>query len=79
MLDLEYTPYDRLHAQRGLNEQRHERDKIHALVVVRDVHDDLEEQRCERDARSIAKIRKDRDDGDDGEDNGTRYRKTNRK
>ena len=58
-----------VHAQRSLDDQRHKRDKVHARMVLCDVHDDLEEKRCEGNARTVAEVGKDRQYGDDREYN----------
>lgn len=59
-------------AEERLEDEREQADNVDALVVLADVHDDLEQQSGEGDSLAHAKVAQDRDDRDDGEDDGTR-------
>lgn len=56
------------HTQRALQEQRNECNDIHGLVMIRNVHDNLQQERCEWDAAPEAEVTEHAKDRDDGED-----------
>ena len=47
---------DNLHAQGSLENKREERHYVYALVELGDIHHNLQQERCERDARSKPKV-----------------------
>lgn len=55
-----------------MEDEREQADNVDALMMLADVHDDLEQQSGEGDPLAHAEVAKDRDDRDDGEDDGTR-------
>jgi hypothetical protein len=54
-------------AERGLEEEARERDGVHTRVMLGHVHDHLEEQRGERNARAVAPVREHGEKRDDRE------------
>ena len=61
------------HTPRRLHDECDERDDIHAPMVLRDVHNNLQEQRGERDAGAIPEVCEDREERDDSEDDRSRW------
>ena len=57
-----YWRWADVHAESSLQQERRVCDDVDALVVLRDVDDDFEEQRGQRNSRSEAEVREDRDD-----------------
>lgn len=64
---------DNAHAQGGLDDECYERNDVNTLVVLCDVHDDLQEQGREGDARPVAKVGEDGNDGNNGKDDCSSY------